>query len=94
MGIFLGVCTTGETKRSTSKTTLVGSLPGLSQKEASYNPATQDQFGRHVVFDALIGFLQLCSICPFEIHGFRISKSRLVSQPITRYNRLISRVPY
>ena len=94
MGIFLGVCTTGETKRSTSKTTLVGSLPGLSQKKASYNPATQDQFGRHFVFSALVGFLQLCSICPFEIHGFRISKSRLVSQPITRYNRLISRVPY
>ena len=57
MGIFLGVCTTGETKRSTSKSTLVGSLPGLSLKESSYNPATQDQFGRHFVFDALIGFV-------------------------------------
>ena len=47
----------GETKRSTSKSTLVGSLPGLSLKESSYNPATQYQFGRHFVFDALIGFV-------------------------------------
>ena len=57
MRIFLGVCTTGETKRSTSKSTLVGSLPGLSLKESSYNPATQYQFGRQFVFDALIGFV-------------------------------------
>ena len=39
------------------KSTLVGSLPGLSLKESSYNPATQYQFGRHFVFDALIGFV-------------------------------------
>ena len=56
MGIFLGVCTTGETKRSTSKSTLVGSLPRLSLKESSYNTVTQDQFGRHFLFDALIDF--------------------------------------
>ena len=56
MGIFLGVCATGETKKSTSKSALVSSLPGLSLKESSYNPAAQDQFGKHFLFDALVGF--------------------------------------
>ena len=72
MGIFLGVCTTGETKRSTSKSTLVGSLPGLSLKESSYNPATQDEFGRHFLFDTPIDF---CSSGVFVSSKFTDSGS-------------------
>ena len=51
---------------------LVSSLPGLSLKESSYNPATQDEFGRHFLFDALIGF---CSSGVFVSSKFTDSGS-------------------